>query len=199
MSDNNPLQGHPDDAPLVHAKHQPEDAALAAALDVAPRGGSTASWSVTVNRPRQELYRWWLDPAHLATVMENVEHIEESGPNTSRWTVKGPAGSTFSWDSEITQARENDLIAWESRPGASVPNSGHVVFEDADERGTVVTATILYDPPGGEAGKLVAKLFQREPSIQVRRDLCRFKQLMETGEIATNASTRMQNKEESAQ
>jgi uncharacterized membrane protein len=48
-----------------------------------------------------------------------------------------------------------------------------------------VTATIAYDPPAGVAGKLVAKLFQREPKIQARRDLRRFKQFMETGEIAT--------------
>ncbi len=39
-------------------------------------------------------------------------------------------------------------------------------------------------------GKLIAKLFQREPAIQARRDLRRFKQLMETGEVATAASTR---------
>ena len=30
-------------------------------------------------------------------------------------------------------------------------------------------------------------MFQREPAIQARRDLNRFKQLMETGEIATPA------------
>ena len=33
----------------------------------------------------------------------------------------------------------------------------------------------------------MAKLFQREPSIQARHDLKRFKMLMETGEIATSA------------
>ena len=32
----------------------------------------------------------------------------------------------------------------------------------------------------------VAKIFQREPAIQIRRELRRFKQLMETGEIATS-------------
>ena len=37
-------------------------------------------------------------------------------------------------------------------------------------------------------GKVVAKLFRREPTIQARRDLRRFKQLMETGEIATSPS-----------
>jgi uncharacterized membrane protein len=30
-------------------------------------------------------------------------------------------------------------------------------------------------------------MFQREPAIQARRDLRRFKQLLETGEIATPA------------
>ena len=33
-----------------------------------------------------------------------------------------------------------------------------------------------------------AKVMQREPRIQARRDLRRFKQLMETGEVTSNAS-----------
>jgi uncharacterized membrane protein len=41
-------------------------------------------------------------------------------------------------------------------------------------------------------------MFQREPAIQARRDLRRFKQLMETGEIATAAITRKQHEEEMA-
>ena len=39
-------------------------------------------------------------------------------------------------------------------------------------------------------------MFQREPAIQARRDLRRFKQLMETGEIATSSRTRAQLEEE---
>jgi uncharacterized membrane protein len=35
-------------------------------------------------------------------------------------------------------------------------------------------------------GRLVAKMFEKEPHIQVRRDLRRFKQLMEAGEVATS-------------
>ena len=61
---------------------------------------------------------------------------------------------------------------------------------DAGARGTVIVATIDYDPPGGVIGKVIAKMFQREPAIQARRDLRRFKQLMETGEIATGARNR---------
>jgi uncharacterized membrane protein len=35
---------------------------------------------------------------------------------------------------------------------------------------------------------MLAKVLQREPNVQARRDLRRFKQLMETGEIPVNAS-----------
>jgi uncharacterized membrane protein len=45
---------------------------------------------------------------------------------------------------------------------------------------------ISYDPPAGAVGKLVAKVMQREPRIQARRELRRFKQLMETGEVSTS-------------
>jgi len=74
-----------------------------------------------------------------------------------------------------------------SEPGADIANSGRIEFRDAGERGTIVRVTIAYDPPGGVIGKVIAKMFQREPAIQARRDLRRFKQLMETGEIATPA------------
>jgi uncharacterized membrane protein len=46
-----------------------------------------------------------------------------------------------------------------------------------------VRVFISYDPPAGTLGKVVAKVMQREPRIQARRELRRFKQLMETGEI----------------
>ena len=48
---------------------------------------------------------------------------------------------------------------------------------------------------GGVVGKLIAKMFQREPAIQARRDLRRFKQLLETGEIATPAKNRQEFEE----
>jgi uncharacterized membrane protein len=49
----------------------------------------------------------------------------------------------------------------------------------------VVRVTLSYDPPAGAVGKLIARLFQKEPKVQARQDLRRFKQLMETGEVAT--------------
>ena len=39
---------------------------------------------------------------------------------------------------------------------------------------------------GVSVGKVVAKVLQREPRVQARRELRRFKQLMEAGEVSTS-------------
>jgi uncharacterized membrane protein len=144
---------------------------------------------VTIKKPAQELYDFWRDFAKLGTFMENVERIDVLDDKRSHWVVKGPNDSKFEWDAVVTHDEPGKLIAWESAEGADVRNSGRVEFVDAGDRGTVVRAVIAYDPPGGTIGKLVAKLFQREPSLQSRRDLRRFKQLIETGEVATSSRT----------
>ncbi|WP_443027471.1 SRPBCC family protein [Sphingomonas sp. LR59] len=154
--------------------------------------------AVTINRPVAEVFTYFRDFANLPTFMENVERIDILNDTRSHWVVKAPAGKTVEWDAVVTEEAQDRLIAWTSEPGADVANSGRVEFRDAGARGTVVTATIAYDPPGGIVGKLIAKMFQREPAIQARRDLRRFKQLMETGEIATAAMNRKQHEEELA-
>jgi len=165
---------------------------------IEPKGNQLFGRSVTINRPAAELYAYWRDFANLATFMDNVIEITPVDAKTSHWVVKAPGGRAVEWNAVVTEERENEYIAWASEDGADVPNSGRIEFRDAGARGTVVTATILYDPPGGVVGKVIAKLFQREPAIQARRDLRRFKQLMETGEIATSSFTRKQLEEEQA-
>jgi uncharacterized membrane protein len=187
-----------DDAPLAASKHK--SAAVDAASDglAEPRGDTLTARAVTINRPRHELYAFWRDFGNLASFMDNVERVDVLSPTRSHWVVKAPGGKTVEWDATVTEEIEDALIAWSSDDGADVPNSGRIEFRDAGARGTVVTATILYDPPAGFIGKVVAKMFQREPAIQARRDLRRFKQLMETGEIATSSRTRKQLEEEKA-
>ncbi len=152
--------------------------------------------AVTINRPVGEVFAYFRDFTNLPSFMENVERIEILDAKRSHWVVKAPAKQTVEWTAVITDEVPDALIAWTSEPGADVDNSGRVTFRDAGARGTVVTATIAYDPPGGTIGKIIAKMFQREPAIQARRDLRRFKQLMETGEIATAAMNAKQFAEE---
>lgn len=175
-----------DDAPAATSKRRAAADTVTESLTEG-QGSSVVARSVTINRPASELYSYFRDFANLPHFMENVISIEVRDPTHSHWTVKAPAGAKVQWDARVTEEQQDRLIAWTSEPGADVANSGRVEFRDAGARGTVVTATIAYDPPGGVVGKVIAKMFQREPAIQARRDLRRFKQLMETGEIATPA------------
>jgi len=193
MAENHPR----DDAPISASKRSDAHAiVLDEFTDV--KGKSIVGRSVTINKPVGELFAYFRDFANLPAFMENVERIDVLDDKRSHWVVKGPARLTYEWDALVTDEAQDRYIAWASQPGADVDNSGRVDFRDAGARGTVVTATIMYDPPGGVVGKLIAKMFQREPAIQARRDLRRFKQLMETGEIATAAMTRKQREEELA-
>ena len=184
-----------DNAPLATSKSSGAAADAAAVLPEC-RGSSIVGRAVTINRPAGELYSYWRDFRNLASFMDNVVEISARDERTSHWVIKAPGGRTVEWDAVVTEDRPNELISWASIEGADVANSGRIEFRDAGERGTVVTATILYDPPGGTIGKLIAKMFQREPAIQARRDLRRFKQLMETGEVATASRTKTQLEEE---
>lgn len=139
--------------------------------------------AVTIRRPRAELYRYWRALENLPGIMRHLEAVEVLDERRSRWTAKAPAGRSVEWTAVIHNEVENELLAWKSEPGATVPNAGSVRFADAPgNRGTEVRVVLEYDPPAGRLGQAVARLFGEEPAQQVRDDLYRFKATMETGE-----------------
>lgn len=174
----------PDDAPATAARDS--DRHSQAAGD--PGETAIVGRSITINRPRDEVYAFWRDFSNLAAVMENIVRIDVDDDRRSHWVVKAPGGGSVEWDSLVTQDEPGRLIAWQSVEGADVRSSGRVEFLDAAPgRGTIVRATIAYEPPAGLIGEWIAKLFQREPALQTRRDLRRLKQLLETGEVTSSA------------
>ena len=159
--------------------------------------GAPVQRTVTVNRPRQELYDFWRGYTNLPQFMDNVERVEQLDGERTRWEIKAPAGTSVELVNRTVEDVPGSVIAWESEPESSIRNSGRIEFLDAPPgRGTYVRARISYDPPAGAVGKLVAKVLQREPAVQARRDLRRFKQLMETGEVTSSASPSGRRSEE---
>jgi uncharacterized membrane protein len=152
----------------------------------APNIGSIkVKQSITIDKPKEELYRFWRNFEQLPQFMNHLIEVKDLGGNRSHWKARGPAGSVVEWDAEIINDHPNSLIAWQSLPGADVDSSGTVRFEPAaGNRGTIVTVTLQYHPPAGTLGAAVAKLFGEDPDKQIHVELHRFKQLMETGEIA---------------
>ena len=144
--------------------------------------------SVLIAKPRQELFEAWARFERFPEFMENVERVKVDGDLTI-WEITAPAGKTVTLRNRISRIVPGEEISWQSEDDSDIANSGKVRFADAPAgRGTYVSLVLSYEPPAGVVGRGLAKLFQREPAIQARRDLRRFKQLMETGEVTTNAS-----------
>ncbi|MFN3663402.1 SRPBCC family protein [Yoonia sp.] len=142
--------------------------------------------TVTIARPRAELYAFWREFTNLPRFMANVHSVDVDGDLT-RWVIKGPANHNVTVETRIVQDRENEFISWRSTPQSQIDTEGSVRFREAPgNRGTQVEARIAYVPPGGEIGRWIAKAFLAEPALQGRQELKRLKMLMETGEIATN-------------
>lgn len=140
--------------------------------------------TMTINSSPDEVYRFWRDFENLPRFMSHLESVRITGDKRSHWVAKAPGGTTVEWDAEIIEDVPNKLIAWRSLEGADVENSGVVRFESAPGgRGTEVRVEIVYNPPGGVLGAGIAKLFGEEPGQQIKGDLYRFKQVMETGEV----------------
>lgn len=142
--------------------------------------------TLTIARSASELYEFWRDFERLPQFMQHVEAIMPLDKTHSHWVVLAPAGRTVEWDSEIVEDQPGERIVWRSLPGGDISHGGEVVFRPAPgERGTEVSVTLHYKPPGGKLGTIVAKLFGEEPSQQLDEDLYRFKQIMETGSVPT--------------
>jgi uncharacterized membrane protein len=145
------------------------------------------SRSVTINAPRSDVWRAFRDIARWPRWALNCKHAEPSGDGRIHLVTTDPAG-LVSWDARITEDTPDRVLAIESAPGTPVPLMARYEFRDATGgRGTEIHAAVAYEPPGGSLVRYAAKLSQREPGEQLRRDLKRFKSLLETGEIATNA------------
>lgn len=146
--------------------------------------------TITVNNSPDEVYRFWRDFENLPRFMSHLESVRITGERRSHWVAKAPAGTTVEWDAEITKDVPGQMIAWRSVEGADVENSGVVRFDSAPGgRGTEVRVELIYNPPGGLLGAGVAKLFGEEPGTQIKGDLYRFKQVMETGEVVHSDSS----------
>lgn len=143
--------------------------------------------SLTVNRPRNEVYNYWRQLSNLPLFMKHLVEVTVENELQSQWKMRLPKDmGTVEWQAAIVEDKPNELLAWRSVEGSDIDNTGEIIFKDAPgDRGTEVHATIFYRAPAGALGKLAGKLFRKSFEIQVRQDLRRFKQMLETGETST--------------
>jgi uncharacterized membrane protein len=147
---------------------------------------------VTVHRTPEEVYRAWRDferlPRLISTALVSVTPV---GRSHTRWTVRGPAGVSLAWDAELIADEPGRLLAWRSIGSPDLDIAGSVRFSPAPGgRGTEMKVILTFAPPGGRIGAAAAALIGHGGDRHVREALRRFKQVLETGEVATGERRR---------
>jgi uncharacterized membrane protein len=138
--------------------------------------------SIEINRPPDELYRFWRALDNLPQIMSHLASVQVINDRLSHWVVKTVPGlPTVEWDAEIINDVENERIGWRSLNDADVTHAGSVEFEGSGDGQTRLTVTLQYEPLAGRLGTALAKLIGQDPELKIADDLQRFKDSMESG------------------
>lgn len=166
---------------------QPGDNAVAAAL---PKGDPiTVSESIDIDVRPSLVYAQWRKLENLPQILSHLEVVREETETTSYWQAKGPAGSSVSWYANLDADVPAERIAWSSKEGADVPNSGAVTFTDINAgMGTRLTVDLTYRAPGGKVGQLVAAAFGENPAEQISDDLRNFRDAVQAANRGSRAT-----------
>ncbi|WP_161596789.1 SRPBCC family protein [Chitinophaga vietnamensis] len=140
--------------------------------------------TVMIDNPREEVYYFWRQLNNLPVFMKHLQSVEELDPFHSHWVVKGPGGiGTLEWDAEIVKEQPGEFLGWRSLQGSSIATAGRVTFRDTLNGGTEIDVMITYRPPAGYVGTGLMWLLNPAFENMIIRDIKRFKNYMETGEI----------------
>src|SRR5690606_23981723 len=87
--------------------------------------------TINVHAPVEEVFRFFASYENFPSFMRNVREVRaHNGTGRSHWVVSGPMGAPVTWDAELTHYAPNEIIAWESLPGAMVGNAGVIRFRE---------------------------------------------------------------------
>lgn len=140
-----------------------------------------------VQRPAMDLYTAWREIQHLPRFIDDLVRVEQIDAKTSRWTAEAAFNgtTTLQWTAEVINDRPGEVLAWQTVAGSEVEMAGSVRFRELPHRrGSEVRVTLEYVPPIGPIADAIAKVFTGDARSRVRGALHRFRQVMETGEVA---------------
>jgi uncharacterized membrane protein len=145
--------------------------------------------TITLDAPVDAVFAFWNHYENFPRFMSHVLDVR-SGPvaGQSHWTVAGPAGTSVSFDAEVTRLIDNQVLAWKTVEGAAVAHAGIINFEPMPDLRTRVNIRMTYNPPGGWLGHGIATAFGVDPKSSMDADLVRMKTLVETGRAPRDAA-----------
>jgi uncharacterized membrane protein len=156
----------------------------------ARRRAADVQKTITINASVGEVYAFWSLYENFPRFMSRVRDVTSSAtrPYQSHWKVAGPAGTVVEFDTEVTRAVPNQMIAWKTLPGSPVAHAGIVRFDPVADGRTRVQIRMSYNPQAGWLGHGIAAAFGVDPKSSMDEDLVRMKTLIETGRAPHDAA-----------
>lgn len=143
--------------------------------------------SVTIGKPRNEVFEFLRDTTKLAEVLERMQSLEQIEPNRFRWRAEGPLGKPLQSFARLEEVLDNQQMVWVSEAGAWLPLRCTISLADAPQgRGTELKVVLACEPPAGILGYAGASLLSPLLGSLLTRELRRIKQYLETGEVAAS-------------
>jgi uncharacterized membrane protein len=146
------------------------------------RNENTIEASVTIQRPVEDVFRFYRDFRNLPSFLGDVMAIEQTGPATSRWTIQGPLGIRAHWTIKVTEERANELIRYETVASPGLITRWEIHFAPGPAAGQTEVRELM-EAPLGRLGRAALALIGKFPAEEVKANLHRLKQVMETGRV----------------
>ena len=139
--------------------------------------------SIDVRVPVEQAYNQWTQFEEFPKFMEGIQSVQQLDDGHVKWVAE-VRGETREWTTEITEQRPDEKIAWKTI-GGEVKNDGIVTFEQLGNDQTRINVEM--DVEGESGTENVAGDLLGVVKTQVRGDLERFKQLIESRGEETSA------------
>jgi uncharacterized membrane protein len=139
--------------------------------------------SIDVRVPVAQAYNQWTQFQEFPKFMDGIQSVQQLDDGHVRWVAE-VRGETREWTTEITDQRPDEKIAWRTIEG-EVKNDGTVTFEQVDDAQTRINVEMDVEAESdleNVSGDLLGVV-----RSQVRGDLERFKQLIESRGEETGA------------
>ena len=139
--------------------------------------------SIEVQAPVRRAYNQWTQFEEFPKFMEGIQSVRQLDDTHVQWVAE-IRGKTSRWTSEITEQQPDKKVAWKTIDG-EVKNDGVVSFEQV--AGSQTRVNVQMDVESESTVENVAGDLLGVVKRQVRGDLERFKQLIESRDEETGA------------
>jgi uncharacterized membrane protein len=141
----------------------------------------TVEETIEVAVPVRDAYeQWWLFES-FPQFMSGIQSVRRASDRITHW-VTNIGGVEREFDAEIVEDRPDERIAWRSTDG--ITHAGAVVFTQLNPTTTRIWVRLEWSPENLAERAGAALGFD---NMQVRADLLRFKEFMETRRSGTDA------------